>query len=186
LPKSQNQNEALYKAGLNLLTGFQQSILTPKYVVDFTTTLRRFVIGVFVFLGLVIFLNLGLSFILTSQKTQQAALVSKISSYSDLGKTAKEIDSKTIYYKKLLSLRKKISPKVQFLTEKLSSVVDVRELRITNNDFVVISVGDGPYTFTKLISSLLEGKTVTEISLKSVNLNVITGKFEVEMGGKFR
>jgi len=186
LPKNQSQNEALYKAGLNLLTSFQQSVFTPEYVVDFTAILRKFVIGISVFFGFLIFLNLGLSLILTSQKKQQAVLVSGISSFSDLEKTAKEIDSKTIYYKKLLSLRKKLSPKVQFLTEQLGSLVDIKELRITNDIFTVSAVSDGPYTFTKLISSLLEGKTISEISLKGANLNVVTGKFEVDMGGKFK
>ena len=89
---------------------------------DFTDILRNFVIGICVFFGILIFLNSGLSLILNSQKSQQAALVSKISSYSDLEKTAKEVDSKTI----------------------------------------------------------------SEISLTSANLNVTTGKFEVEMGGKFK
>jgi hypothetical protein len=119
-------------------------------------------------------------------KMTQDDLVNQISAYADVEKTALSVDKKTFYYKKIIAERKKLSPKIEFINEKIGNDINVKEIEYTFTTFKLFADGPDAYTFTRLIANLLEGDVVSEISIEGARINTRLGRFEIDMGGKFK
>ncbi len=99
---------------------------------------------------------------------------------------AKSIDKRTVYYKKLLSLRRSISSKVEFITNKTASDITVTNIRYTPEGFYISANGPDAYSCSKLISGYLSENVVSEIAIQGAKFNTRTGRFEIDMEGKFK
>lgn len=135
---------------------------------------------------LVIILNVVVLFGINYLKSKQNDLVGQVRAYADIEKSALSIDKKTAYYKKIVTQRESISPKVEFIAGSISSDTNIKGVKYTPTSFTLFADGPDAYTFTKLIADILKGDIVSEVSIKGARLNTRVGRFEIDMEGKFK
>lgn len=186
LIKSISQNKAFLNAGLNLISGLQQAVRVPTGDKISVSRFRKTIIWISVVFGVLLLINSVLFFVLNSLKSQQDVLVKRVSTYLDIEKQAKNADRRLTYYKKIVDRKKNLAPKVDFVLKNLSSDINLKNLKVDAVSFRISADAPSPLNFTTLIASYLNGDTVSEIILRSANLNYATKRFEVDMEGKFK
>ena len=133
-----------------------------------------------------IILNLLTTQIIKSLKVKQDSLIRQVQSYSEIEKSAKYVDKRVSYYKKILSQRESMSPRLDFILSNTDESIYIKDARYSLSSFSIFAEGPNAYTFTNLISKYLSGGVVSEISIKGARLNTRTGMFEVDMEGRFK
>jgi len=190
LEKSQKPNQSekgsYLGTDLNLISSSQRNVLEPESVRRKISLLRSFVIFVSIIFGIVLIANFLMVSVLDSQKRNQDQLLKIVKSYSDVEERAKIIGEKTILYKKILSGKDAVSPKVKFVMNNLGSNVELRDVDLQKTGFSLSIKVDTPYDFTNLISRYLEGDMISEISIESASLDMQDSKFNVYMKGVFK
>jgi len=184
--ESSSQNKAFLVTSLNLLSNVKRTRFVPEDLDKVTSLLRNLIIFLSTTLSLIILINFILLLVINNQKDKQVSLVKQVSSFSKIESASKVIDKKIVYYKKILSLRKKLSPKIEFISNKVGEDINVKDIKYTGLIFRMFADGPDAYTFTRLISEYLKGDMVSEISIKGARLNTRTGRFEIDMEGKFK
>lgn len=119
-------------------------------------------------------------------KTEQNRLSSGIVSLSESEKIAIKIDKKVTYYKEVLKLRKLVSPRASFVYTKIPVGIEITKLRITYPSFEITAKAKNIYAFTTLITNYLGGGYVSEIVLKSADLNTQTNEYNFAIKGVFK
>lgn len=170
----------------NLVEPSQRSILNSAKLSSRIYDLRALIIFISVVFGVVLFSNLFLSLVIKAQKKSQDSLIKKIETYAGVEERAKEIDRRTIEYKKILSQKQILSEKYKFVTDELGKDSSYSSISIDRLGFTVSIKVESPYAFTKLIQRLLDGGVVSEIVIESASLDITDKKFNVSIKGVFR
>ena len=184
--ENQKQSEGSIEFGSNLVSNSQHGSFILRNVVLIISVIRKFIISSSVAFGILLLLNFGLSFIIDFQKSLQEDYLKKIESYSDVEVRAKDIDAKTVAYKRFSNERRKISSKTKFVLENMGSNIELKSLSINHESFSISVKGDNAISFTNLIMRYLEEGMVSEIIIRSASLNKSENKFDVNMEGVFK
>jgi len=197
--QSQKQNEAFLNLGLNLLSSTDTtnsnnpSILKNKKIKfisddsdEVVPFFKKLILCLCILFSVVIILNLLTTQIIKSLKVKQDSLIRQVQSYSEIEKSAKYVDKRVSYYKKILSQRESMSPRLDFILSNTDESIYIKDARYSLSSFSIFAEGPNAYTFTNLISKYLSGGVVSEISIKGARLNTRTGMFEVDMEGRFK
>ncbi|MFZ2664111.1 MAG: hypothetical protein WAX66_02010 [Patescibacteria group bacterium] len=194
--QNEKQNKAFLNLGLNLLSGTDTSSTVnastkkSKFISNssdkLTILFKKLILILCTSLSCLVIVNVFTLQIIKSLKVKQGVLVQQVSAYSEVEVLAKDVNRRVSYYKKVLSQRKSISPKVEFITNKTGSDIYVKDIKYTSNGFSIFAEGPDAYTFTRLISEYLSGGIVSEVSIKGARLNTRTGVFEINMEGVFK
>jgi hypothetical protein len=189
--QSAKQNKAFEIVGLNLLSDksndptLGKSKFTPENPDIITLLFKKIISFLCIVMLSIIVLNFLVIFSINYLKLKQNDLVKQIQAYSDIQTTAISVDKRTTYYKKIIAQRKNLSPKVEFISTKIGNDINVKNIKYTISTFTLFADGPDAYTLTRLIAKILEGNTVSEISIKGARINTREGRFEIDMEGKF-
>ncbi|MFH1648393.1 MAG: hypothetical protein ABIA11_01510 [Patescibacteria group bacterium] len=183
--KPQSQTEAFQTLGLNLLSGVQGILSTPKETEDKISRYRKFILVISIFFGVLLISNYILDSKTDSLKERQEELTLKVLRYFQVEKDAKDIYERSSYYIHMQDEKQKILGKTIFVFENINSGVSLSRLRIDGEKFSLSAQGKSPLVFTLLIANYLEGDVVSEIILKSASYNSRADEFKVEMEGVF-
>ncbi|MBU1132889.1 hypothetical protein KKG08_01305 [Patescibacteria group bacterium] len=183
--KPQSQTEAFQTLGLNLLSGVQGILSTPKETEDKISRYRKFILVISIFFGVLLISNYILDSKTNSLKERQEELTLKVLRYFQVEKDAKDIYERSSYYIHMQDEKQKILGKTIFVFENINSGVSLSRLRIDGEKFSLSAQGKSPLVFTLLIANYLEGDVVSEIILKSASYNSRADEFKVEMEGVF-
>lgn len=183
--KPQSQTEAFQTLGLNLLSGVQGILSTPKETEDKISRYRKFILVISIFFGVLLISNYILDSKTDSLKERQEELTLKVLRYFQVEKDAKDIYERSSYYIYKQDEKQKILGKTIFVFENINSGVSLSRLRIDGEKFSLSAQGKSPLVFTLLIANYLEGDVVSEIILKSASYNSRADEFKVEMEGVF-
>lgn len=184
--QNQGQNEAFRLTSLNLLSNFQPVAPTFRKHEDAVSNLSKIIVTLSLVLGFLLVLNYFLFVHITRLKVEQDRLSNNILFKAESEKMAIGVDKKVAYYKELVRLRKLLSPRVSFVYKNITEGVELNKLRITYPNFEITAKAKNIYDFTKLITNYLSGEYVSEIVLKSANLDTQTKEYEFTIGGVFK
>lgn len=183
--KPRSQTEAFQTLGLNLLSGVQGILSTPKETEDKISRYRKFILVISIFFGVLLISNYLLDSKTDSLRKRQEELTLKVLRYFQVEKDAKDIYERSSYYIHKQDEKQKILGKTIFVFENINSGVSLSRLRIDGEKFSLSAQGKSPLVFTLLIANYLEGDVVSEIILKSASYNSRAEEFKVEMEGIF-
>jgi hypothetical protein len=141
------------------------------------------VTGIFLLLSTV---NLILDGYLNQLKTEQNNLVQHLAPLMGEETYLKKVALRIEAYKNAQNNRRLLLPKVTFVLSKIGSDLQIQRFTLNASSFNLLFKSPGAYNVTKLISSYLQDKTVSEIHLKTASLDSISGVFVIEMEGVFK
>ncbi len=157
-----------------------------RNLVIYTRVLKIFiviVVGLFLLLSTV---SLVLNGFLGKLKNDQNLLTQRLSPLTVEESYLTETVSKITSYKDTLEKRLPLSAKTSFVLSKITPDTQVQQFSINKSSFEVMIKSNGAYSVTKLISSYLKDKSLTEIRLKSASIDSNNDMFSVDMEGVFR
>jgi hypothetical protein len=124
--------------------------------------------------------------IISFQKVLQEKYVLEIESYGDVEERARNIDAKTVAYKKFSNERKVILPKLEFVLDNIDSSIELKNMTITSSSFSISFSGRTALDFTNLILRYLEDDMLSEIIIRSASLDKSENRFNVVLEGNFK
>ena len=136
--------------------------------------------------GVLLILNFVAYQIIKTQKDIQEDLISRVDSYADVEAKAREIDAKTLSYKKFSNQRKTILDKTKFILDNIGPDIQMKSVNISHINFTVYFSGKTALDFTKLITRYLEKDMLSEMIITSASLNTSEGRFNVSLTGNFK
>jgi hypothetical protein len=139
-----------------------------------------------VLFGVALLVNFAVYQIIKVQKNLQNDLLSEVSSYADIEARAKEVDAKTVAYKKFLNERKSLLSKTKFILDNVGSNIEIKSVDINHTSFNINLSGKSALEFTNLISRYLEKDMLSEIIINSASLKKSEGVLNVSLKGNFR
>ncbi|MFC1700315.1 hypothetical protein ACFLZ4_01565 [Patescibacteria group bacterium] len=183
--KPQSQTEAFQTLGLNLLSGFQDILSTPKRTEEKISRYRKFILVVSILFGILLVVNYVLDSRVELLKDRQDVLSLKVLQYFQTETDAKDTHERTLYYLHKQEEKGKLLGKTSFVFEHIDSDVNLSRVMLDGEGFSVSAKGKTPFVFTRLFAKYLEGDIVSEIVLRSANYNSHADEFRVELEGKF-
>jgi hypothetical protein len=170
----------------NLISTSQQFYVIPKYATKLMLLIRKFIVMISVLFGVALLVNFAVYQIIKVQKNLQNDLLSEVSSYADIEARAKEVDAKTVAYKKFLNERKSLLSKTKFILDNVGSNIEIKSVDINHTSFNINLSGKSALEFTNLISRYLEKDMLSEIIINSASLKKSEGVLNVSLKGNFR
>lgn len=170
----------------NLISTSQQFYVVPKYALKLSLFIRRFIIILSISFGVILILNFVAYQIIKTQKGLQEDLISKVESYADVEVRAREIDAKTLSYKKFLNQRKTLLDKTKFILDNIGPDIQMKSVNVSHTNFTIYFSGKTALDFTKLITRYLEKDMLSEMIITSASLNTSEGRFNVSLTGNFK
>lgn len=169
-----------------------QNLLAPEephrdLIKDKVSRLLKLVIF---FISLLFLTMLGINYFfdtqLRLQKMELDISVQQIEEYNDVMLLARDIDRKVTLYKQIKEDRKVLGENLTFVYDSIIEGVTLSELDINVDGFNIKVEGDSAFTLAKLLATFLRGDEVSQLTLKSANLNKERNSFMVELGGVFK
>ena len=133
-----------------------------------------------------LFINFVTATIINFQKVIQEKHVLEIEVYGDVEERAKNIDAKTVAYKKFSNERKELLPKVEFVLDNIGSNIELKTMKITSSSFSISFSGKTALDFTNLIVKYLEQDMLSEVIIRSASLDKSENRFNVVLDGNFK
>jgi hypothetical protein len=131
-------------------------------------------------------LNFAAVTIISFQKVLQEKYVLEIESFGDVEERARNIDSKTVAYKKFSNERKVILPKVEFVFDNIGPDIELKNAEISSTSFLISFSGKSALDFTNLIIRYLEKDMLSEVIIRSASLDKSKNRFNVVLEGSFK
>lgn len=172
--------------GLNLLSGSQDVLSTPKETEDKISRYRKFILVISIFFGILLLFNYVINLKIDSLKKNQESLTIKVLRYFQVEKDAKDTYERTSYYLRKQDEKQKVLGKTTFVLDNISSNITISRLKIDGEGFSFNAYGKSPFVFTQLIANYLEGDFVSEIVLRSASYNSRSDEFKVDLEGSFK
>lgn len=173
-------------SNFDLISKSQKLYVAPKFAIELTLIIRKFIVAVSVAFGVLLILNFTVSFMIQYQKGWQNRLVEEIETYSDVEEKAKKISDKTVTYKKFLSSRVLISDKVDYVIDNIGPEIELNNFDLSQEGFSISITGKDAIDFTNLIVRYLESGLVAEIIINSASLDKSENIYKVMLRGNFK
>lgn len=181
-----NKEDLSLESGFNLVSTPQRLYVIPKYVSKLSLIVRNFIILLSVSFGVMLVLNFVAVTIISFQKVLQEKYVLEIEGFGDVEERARNIDAKTVAYKKFSNERRVILPKLEFVLDNIESDIELKNMDISPDRFSISFSGRTALDFTNLIVRYLEDDMLSEIVIRSASLNKTENQFNVVLEGSFK
>ncbi|HOD01356.1 MAG TPA: hypothetical protein PKH50_01405 [bacterium] len=185
-PEKGNSEENNLEPGFNLISQFQNIHIVPEYASKLISLLRKFIIIVSVGFGVLLILNIVVSYVIGFQKNWQNELLPEIDSYAGVEEKARRISDKTVAYKKFFNERKLLSEKLSYTLDNIGNDVELKDMQLDQSGFELSLSGSSALSFTDLIIRYLDKDMLSEIVILSANFDKSKNDFNVRIRGVFK
>lgn len=174
------------ESDFDLISESQKLYIAPKFAIEITLVIRKFIVAVSVAFGVLLILNFTVSFMIQYQKGWQNRLVEKVDSYSEIEERAKSISDKTVAYKRFLNDRVVMYDKTAYAIDNIGTEITLTTLQVSPETFSLSVSSKNAVEITNLIIRYLDKGLVSEIVLESAAFDRSKSEYKVMLRGTFK